>query len=324
MYDLADLEHVRERPSMYIGDTTVRGLHHLFKELLDNSIDQFLANQATSVFATTTGSVLEFTDDGPGLPFDQPGLKSDSLASDYLTHIRRDSPTADGHTPHIHLGGWGWGLRIVTALTDTCEVTSSRNKVVWRQAFSKGRANGPPQIVTQSGIRGTTFRLAIDRDLFSADWCQNRIDQQLMDAAYLFPALRVESPNFRFSAPRGLADLASKIANEAGYANAERTWWFNESHGDLHIQAAIAGNNTHTDWRAFANGSTDGEKGTHLTALKRVVAACKIKPAVGLIHVIMRNPRFAGPTRTNLEVPEIMSPIYQALKPSLKAFASTT
>ena len=323
MEDLTDLEHLRKRPAMYIGDTTARGLHHLLTELLDNSIDQFLANQATAVNVSTTGSTLVFSDDGPGLPFDEPGNHSKSLAHEYLTQIRRDLPTADGHTPHIHIGGWGCGLRVVTALTATCVVMTSRNGVVWRQAFSKGIENGPPQIVPTPVSRGTTFQLTIDRELFSVDWCQNRIDNRLKDAAYLFPGFRVETPTLQFIAPRGLADLASKIANESNANNADRVWWFNGSTDELHIQAAVAGTDSETDWRAFANGSTSIENGTHLTALKRVVSACKIKPAIALIHVIMRKPRFAGPTRTKLDVPEIVSPIYQALKPSLKDFVST-
>lgn len=324
MDELTDLDAVRKRPSMYIGDTTVRGLHHLFDELLDNSIDQFLAGRLTSVTAkvSDTGSILEFSDDGPGLPFDEPGILSECLADDYLTRIRRGSPTADGHTPHIHLGGWGCGLRIVTALTESCKVTSFRTNMVWRQAFAKGIKVGLPEIIESTGNRGTTFRLSVDRDLFSAEWCQRRIDERLMDAAYLFPGLRVNSPDLQFSAPRGLADLAKKLANEPGAANADRVWWFNESTDELHIQAAIAGTDSRTDWRAFANGSSRVEQGTHLTVLKRVVSACKLKPAVALIHVMMQNPQFAGPTRSHLDAPEIFSPIYQALKPSLKTFVS--
>ncbi len=322
MEDLTDLEHLRKRPGMYIGDTAARGLHHLFNELLDNSIDQFLAKQVTAVNVSTSGSTLVFNDDGPGLPFDEPGIRLESLAHEYLTQIRRNLPTADGHTPHVHIGGWGCGLRVVTALTGTCEVISSRNGVVWRQAFSKGIESGPPQVVPRLVHRGTTFRLTIDRELFSVDWCQQRIDNRLKHAAYLFPGFRVETPTLNFIAPRGLADLATEIANETNANNADRLWWFHDSTDELHIQAAMAGTDSETEWRAFANGNRCIENGTQLTALKRVVAACKIKPAIALIHVIMRNPRFAGPTRAKLDVPEIISPIYQALKPSLKDFVS--
>lgn len=323
MDELSSLESIRKRPAMYIGGMDIRGLHHLLDELLDNSIDQFLANQATSVSVNVSGSILEFTDDGPGLPFDEPGPHSESLAEYYLTQIRLHSPTADGHTPHIHLDGLGCGLRIVTALTDTCEVSSSRNDVIWRQSFSKGLKVGPPQMIAQPGKRGTTFRLTIDRDLFSDDWCQQRVDQRLIDAAYLFPGLKVESPGLRFCASRGLADLAVKIANEKGSPNAHRVWWFNESTDDIRIQAAIAGTGSDTDWRAFANGATSIEGGTHLAALKRVVKSCGLRPASALIHIIMRNPSFAGPTRSRLDVPEIRTQLIDALMPSLKAFASS-
>lgn len=320
MGEFTDLEHIRLRPGMYIGCTTSRGLHHLFHELLDNSIDQFLGGKATFVYSATTGDKLYFRDDGPGLPFDQPGPGSDSLATHYLTQIRRGTPTADGHTPHIHMGGWGCGLRIVTALTEACTVTSWRHHNRWQQTFSRGIKDGPPDTVSQGEMRGTEFRLTIDRDLFLNDWCQQRIDQRLMDAAFLFPGFRVGSPNLDFVASQGLADLAANIAVKNGCENVDRVWWFNETFDDLHIQAALAGTSDETDWRCFANGSTSIESGTHLTALKRVVSACKIKPVIAMIHVILRSPRFAGPTRTKLDVPEIVSPIYRALKPNLKAF----
>ena len=126
MEEWTELEHIRKRPAMYIGDTKARGLRHLFDELLDNSIDRFLAGELTSVRASTNGSTLEFSDDGPGLPFDVACKDAESLATRYLVKFRRDAPTADGHTPHIHLGGWGCGLRIVTGLTAKCEVTSRR------------------------------------------------------------------------------------------------------------------------------------------------------------------------------------------------------
>jgi len=233
MDHLTDLEHIRKRPSMYIGDTTVRGLHHIFDELLDNSIDQFLAGNATAVTASTTGSTLKFSDDGPGLPFDEPCENADSLATYYLTEVRRNSPTADGHTPHIHLGGWGCGLRIVTALTEKCHVTSVRNKSLWRKSFTKGIADGSATVTSQRGTPGTTYDLTIDREIFSNDWCQQRIDRRMKDAAYLFPGFRVQSPSLRFVAPQGLADLAVDFTNNTSAASADNVWWFNESTNDM-------------------------------------------------------------------------------------------
>ena len=317
---LTDLEHIRKRPGMYIGDTTKHGLDRIFVELLDNSIDQFLAGTATSVTASTSGESLEFSDDGPGLPFDQLCEGADSLATHHLTITRRNSPTADGHTPHIHLCGWGCGLRIVTALTETCVVTSCCDGNVWRQSFTKGIPDDSAKIVSQDEAVGTTFHLTLDHEIFPHNWCQERLDSRLRYAAYLFPGFRVESPSLRFAAPRGLANMAAEFVKAA---DADNIWWYNESTEDMIIQASIAGTTDgETEWRAFANGSTSIEEGTHLTALKQVVSACKIRPAIALVHVVMNNPRFAGPTKTVLDVPEILSPIYQALKPSLEKFVS--
>ncbi|MEM7476806.1 MAG: ATP-binding protein [Planctomycetota bacterium] len=323
MDELSDLDHIRKRSGMYIGNTGEGGLHHIFDELLDNSLDQFLAGSATSVTASTDGASLEFSDDGPGLPFDLACDYADSLATHYLTEIRRNSPTADGHTPHVHLGGWGCGLRIVTALTETCSVTSCRDGNVWSQSFTKGIPDSPAAIVLQDNSSGTKFSLTVDRDIFSCDWSQQRLDRRLLDAAYLFPGFRVESPNIQFVAPNGLADMAAEYVADIGAADRNHVWWFNGSTDEMLIQASIAGTtDSETEWRAFANGSTSIEKGTHLTALKRVVASCRIRPAIASVHVVMNTPRFAGPTRTKLDVPEILSPIYQALKPSLAEFVS--
>ena len=100
---LSDLEHIRKRPGMYIGDTMSRGLHHLMIELVDNVVDQFLASRATTLRIRWDDTKLTVGDDGAGLPFDVKHESGQSLATLYMTDLRRQSPTADGHTPHIHL-----------------------------------------------------------------------------------------------------------------------------------------------------------------------------------------------------------------------------
>ena len=321
--ELTDLEHIRTRPSMYIGDTTARGLHHLVDELLDNSIDQFLAEKVTKVRVKASESIVEFEDDGPGLPFDQPHETAQTLATSYLTELRRNSPTADGHTPHVHLGGWGCGLRLVTALTETCKVESWRDGKLWTQSFSRGFALGPAKLIPGENGRGTKFQISVDREIFKADFSPELIDQRLTSVGYLFPGLVMETPTINFRADRGMADLAAKQATESGASDPNRTWWINELFGDIHVQAAFAGiTEGETSFSAFANGREIVEKGTHADALKLALSDCDLKPAVASIHIIMQNPQFSGPTRSKLDVPEIFQPIYDALKPSLECFAN--
>ena len=318
------LHGIRKRPSMYIGDTTSRGLHQIFNELLDNSIDQFLAGKATTVQTKISGSQLEFSDDGPGLPFDQDHESGQSMALRYLTELRCHTPTADGHAPHVHIGGWGCGLRIVTALSESCVVTSSKNGQVWQQKFNRGIENGPPTLTNETTKNGTSYRLTIDRELFSDDWDATHIDRRLTEAAYLFPGLRVKTPTLELCANRGLADWAVARAGSLPALNPGRAWWVNELFGDIHIQAALAGNTDgETQWGAFANAGTSHEQGSHLDAFKQVVGEYQLKPAIGLIHVIMQNPQFAGPTKTKLDMPEIVDPIYEALRPNLQQFAAS-
>lgn len=330
MEELSDLQQIRKRPAMYVGSTGQSGLLQVFCELLDNSIDQFLSGTVTSISVSTDGKALEFSDDGPGLPFDRSNDRSGSLASYYLTEIRRSSPTADGHTPHIHTRGFGCGLRIVSALTESCVVTSCRNGKLWRQEFNQGVPREAAKVVSECSTSGTTFRLTVDREVFSGDWCARTIDKRLQHVAYLFPGLRVQSPRLQTVAINGIADWAVVLANEVGAVDAEKVWWFNESTDNMILQAAVAGTiadqpdaNRQTQWHAFANGNRSTEFGTHLAALKQVIKACRIKPAVGLIHVVMNNPQFAGPTRSKLVAPEILSPICQALKPSLQRYIAS-
>jgi len=319
--EMTDLEHIRERPSMYVGCTSTRGLHHIVDELLDNSIDQFLAQNVTTVRVKASNSVVEFEDDGPGLPFDQPHETAQTLATSYLTEVRRDSPTADGHTPHVHLGGFGCGLFVVTALTETCTVESWRADELWTQSFSRGVALGPAKTIPDENGRGTKFRISVDREIFDADFSPELIEQRLESAAYLFPGLVLETPTNNFRADRGLADMSAKVATESGASDPNRTWWINELFGDIHIHAAIAGTTEgETSFSAFANGREIVENGTHTEALQLALSDCGLKPAVASIHVIMQNPQFSGPTRSKLDVPEIFQPIYDALKPSLEKF----
>ena len=142
-----DLEHIRNRPAMYIGDTTRRGLHHLMAELVDNVIDQFLSERASTLSLRWNDHTLTISDDAGGLPFDVPHESDKTLATHYLSQLRLNSPTADGHTPHIHMNGGGAGLRVVTALASSCKVKSWRNG---SDADAAARIDRSPSIPTSS------------------------------------------------------------------------------------------------------------------------------------------------------------------------------
>ncbi|MGB7344920.1 MAG: ATP-binding protein [Pirellulaceae bacterium] len=326
MERLSDLEHVRRRPGMYVGDSNQRGLHHLVVELLDNVVDQYLALRATTIRVSIDGEMLEVIDDGLGLPFDQVDDVGESLATKYLTKFRFDAPTADGHTPHVHLGGWGVGLRIVSALTATCEVSSWRNGVLWRQTFSHGEPVGPAEVVAHGDRRGTTIRLTIDRSIFpTVNWEESRVETLLKKAAYLFPGFKVETPSIEFSAPSGLADWAAAHADELDDAKVHQQHALSLDHtcDDYRLQVAITGTGSRdTQWHAFANGNTSSEGGSHLEALKLALWKRNLRPSVAMIHLTLESPRFAGPTKSKLHAPELRAPICDVIMSWLDQTAS--
>ena len=141
---LSDLEHVRERPSMYIGDTTVRGLHHLVYEVVDNSIDEAMAGHATTVSVTINvdGSVT-VEDDGRGIPVERHAQLSEEAG--------RDVSTLEGVMTVLKFGGkfqkgayqtsgglHGVGVTVVNFLSEWCEVEVCRDGSVYHQEYERG------------------------------------------------------------------------------------------------------------------------------------------------------------------------------------------
>src|SRR5262245_65548656 len=141
---LSDLEHVRERPSMYIGDTTVRGLHHLVFEVVDNSTDEAMAGDATtvSVSINVDGSIT-VEDDGRGIPVEKHEQLSEEMG--------REVSTLEGVMTVLKFGGkfqkgayqtsgglHGVGVTVVNFLSEWCEVEVARDGAIWHQEYERG------------------------------------------------------------------------------------------------------------------------------------------------------------------------------------------
>ncbi|MFN9917445.1 MAG: ATP-binding protein, partial [Pirellulaceae bacterium] len=138
---LSDLEHVRERPGMYIGDTTLKGLHHLVYEVVDNSIDEAMAGFAktVSIGINADGSVT-VEDDGRGIPTGRHGQLSEML--------QREVSTLEGVMTVLKFGGkfekkayqasgglHGVGVTVVNFLSQWCEVEVHREGKIWTQSY---------------------------------------------------------------------------------------------------------------------------------------------------------------------------------------------
>ena len=163
---LSDMEHVRARPAMYIGDTTLKGLHHLVYEVVDNSIDEVMAGFAKTVNIQINqdGSVT-VEDDGRGIPVARHPQLSEQM--------QREVSTLEGVMTVLKFGGkfekkayqtsgglHGVGVTVVNFLSAWCEVEVSREGHVWTQSYERGVATGlvaKGHTTTKTGTK-TTFK----------------------------------------------------------------------------------------------------------------------------------------------------------------------
>ena len=169
---LSDLEHVRERPSMYIGDTTARGLHHLVYEVVDNSIDEAMAAFATKIHVTinTDGSVT-CQDDGRGIPVD--------IHEQLTEQEGREITTLEGVMTFLKFGGkfekgayqtsgglHGVGVTVVNFLSEWCEVEVYRNGQVHQQSYERGVPSAEVNRVGKTDMVGTKTTFKPDAQIF--------------------------------------------------------------------------------------------------------------------------------------------------------------
>jgi DNA gyrase subunit B len=183
---LEGLEAVRVRPAMYIGDTDVRGCHHLIWEVVDNSIDEALAGFATSCFVTIEedGS-MTVVDDGRGIPVDM--------------HVKEGKPAVEVVLTKLHAGGkfdsgaykvsgglHGVGVSCVNALSEWLEVSVHQKGKIHRMRFERGVKVTELAVVGETDKTGTVIRFMPDSQIFSTtefEW--DRIARRLRDTAYL-------------------------------------------------------------------------------------------------------------------------------------------
>ena len=327
---LEGLEAVRKRPSMYIGSTDGRGLHHLVYEVVDNSIDEALAGFCTRVDVTINpdGSVTVL-DNGRGIPIDTHPFHKKSALEVVMTVLHAGGKF-DKNTYKVSGGLHGVGVSVVNALSELLEVEVSRDGKKYFQRYIRGKPEADVQEIGTSDLQGTKITFKPDTKIFeTTDFQYDILSNRLRELAFLNRGLTISLKDLR--SPEGEAETFAYeggIVEFVGYLNKkkqslhEKPIYFERQRDDMVVEIAMQYTNSYAEnVYSFANNINTHEGGTHIigfkTALTRVandyIKSNKLSKEdakltgddvreglTAIISVKLMEPQFEGQTKTRL------------------------
>src|SRR6185312_3261087 len=192
---LEGLEPVRRRPGMYVGGTDERALHHLFAEVIDNSMDEAVAGHASFIeVELDEAGFLSVTDNGRGIPVDaHPKFRNKSALEVIMTTLHSGGKF-DSKVYETSGGLHGVGVSVVNALSETLEVEVARGRQLYRQEFSRGHPKGKLESLGEvHNRRGTRIRFRPDEQIFGkgARFDPARLYRMTRSKAYLFGGVEI-------------------------------------------------------------------------------------------------------------------------------------
>lgn len=330
---LKGLEAVRVRPAMYIGDTGSKGLHHLFIEVVDNSIDEVLAGRASAIEVTLhSDNTISVKDDGQGIPVD---IHKDTGLSGVETvmTILHAGGKFGGGAYKVSGGLHGVGVSAVNALSEWLEVTVCRDGGMYYQRYQRGFPDAPLKRIGDSDESGTTVRWFADSEIFGKiEYHVDLLSQRLRELAYLNKQVKItftieatgESHVYHFET--GIAAFVDQLNKNKDPLH--KTIYFSRDRDDTTVEIAMQYNDGYQEnILTFANNIRTIEGGVHLsgfkTALTRVINNYARKSNMlkekennfsgddvregltGVISVKLLHPQFEGQTKTKLGNSEI-------------------
>jgi len=210
---LEGLEPVRRRPGMYIGGTDEKALHHLFAEVIDNSMDEALAGHASLIeVELSTDGFLTVTDNGRGIPVDPHPKFPKKTALEVIMCTLHSGGKFDSKVYETSGGLHGVGVSVVNALSSRLEVEVARSQKLYKMSFERGHPKGKLEDLGKvNNRRGTTIRFKPDTEIFGAKaaFKPQRLFKMARSKAYLFGGVKIRwrcDPELL----RGLEDVPSE------------------------------------------------------------------------------------------------------------------
>jgi len=329
---LSDLEHVRERPSMYIADTTARGLHHLVYEVVDNSIDEAMAGYATeiSVVINNDGSIT-VEDNGRGIPVEQHPDLGFSTLQGVMTVLKFGGKFKKG--AYQTSGGLhGVGVTVVNFLSEWCEVEVRRQGHLYQQEYERGVPAGDVRRIGRTDRRGTKTTFKADPLIFpNTNFQYGLIYRRLQELAFLNRGVKIIYRDQRsgegetFCYERGILEFVEHL-NRASEPAHEDIIYVSGEYDGVGLEVAIQYSAEYTEnVHSYVNNICTTEGGTHVSGFRAAITRTinsygkkegQYKDLIpsgddcreGLTAVIslhVPEPQFEGQTKTKLGNSEI-------------------
>ncbi|HBS19466.1 MAG TPA: DNA topoisomerase IV subunit B, partial [Flavobacteriales bacterium] len=279
---LEGMEHVRMRPSMYIGDVGVRGLHHLVYEVVDNSIDEALAGHCDTITVTITeGNGIRVSDNGRGIPVDMHEKEGVSALQVVMTKIGAGGKF-DKDAYKVSGGLHGVGVSCVNALSTLLRAEVHRGGKVYEQEYARGKEQYAVREIGTTDKRGTTVEFQPDHEIFETlVYNYDTLADRMRELSYLNQGLTItltderhtdEEGNFvseTFHSTEGLKDFVTyldgnreAIIHDVIHVSGERN--------GVPVEVAMTYNNSFSEnLFSYVNNINTHEGGTHLTGFRR-------------------------------------------------------
>jgi len=343
---LGDMPAIRKRPAMYIGDTGVRGLHHLIYEVVDNSIDEALAGFCKNIeIAIEKDNSVSVADDGRGIPVAIHPEVNKSALEVVLTMLHAGGKF-DKKSYKVSGGLHGVGVSVVNALSEWLEADVKRDGKLYRIRCERGVPVGKVEEIGKSEGTGATVRFKPDKEIFPLiDFSYDIIEKRMRELAFLNKGLRIalldkrsgQSEEFRYEG--GIVKFVEYLNRNKNVLH--RPIYIEGKNEDTEVEVAIQYNDTYTEnVYSFANNINTIEGGFHLVGFKTALTRLgndyakgnnllKVERLSGddfkeglvaVINIRLQNPQFEGQTKTKLGNSELKGIVDSVVYEKLKSF----
>ena len=350
---LEGMDHVRMRPSMYIGDVGVRGLHHLVYEVVDNSIDEAMAGYCDTISVSINeNNSITVRDNGRGIPVDMHKKEGVSALEVVMTKIGAGGKF-DKDSYKVSGGLHGVGVSCVNALSNQLIATVYRDGKIWQQEYHRGKAQYPVKTIGETTERGTEVTFLADDSIFQVpiEYTYDILANRMRELSFLNKGITISIEDKRvkdaegnttkevFHSQEGLKEFV-RFLEESRISIIQDVIHFEGDKSGVPVEVAMTYNNSYSEnIHSYVNNINTHEGGTHLSGFRRGLTNTLKKYAetsgmldklkfeingddfreglTAIVSIKVAEPQFEGQTKTKLGNREVTAPVSQAVSEML-------